>query len=171
MEVKLGVLTAGKWMGKLIPITVLPFLIGRARECHLRPASAKISQRHCALLIEGVRLFVRDFNSTIGTLVNGERVHGTAELQDRDLLKVGPLEFLVYIGSSTPPHGAIPERPPGEETAEEAAAGLLLAGEDEGIVEDPAGKGDGTPAPAARPGRPARAGGAGGQASSAGKSR
>ena len=70
MKISLSVATPGKWIGKIIPISQWPFVIGRDPGCHLRPASAAISLRHCALLIREQKAYVRDFNSTNGTYIN-----------------------------------------------------------------------------------------------------
>ena len=40
MKLSLVVLTAGKQEGKVLPIGLQQFLIGRDPQCHLRPASA-----------------------------------------------------------------------------------------------------------------------------------
>ena len=74
MKLNLVVLTPGKTEGKAIPVTLSQFLIGRDPQCHLRPASAVISKRHCALLTRGEQVFLRDFDSTIGTFVNDQPV-------------------------------------------------------------------------------------------------
>src|SRR5437868_10045760 len=97
MKLSLVVLTPGKMEGKPIAITLSQFVIGRDPECHLRPASALISKRHCAVLTRGETAFVRDFESTNGTYVNEERVTGERELHNEDRLKVGPLEFRVDL--------------------------------------------------------------------------
>src|SRR5437773_4550316 len=97
MKLSLVVLTEGKSEGKVIPITLSQFLIGRDPQCQLRPASALISKRHCAVLVRNGRVYVRDFDSTNGTFVNEKPVKGEAELQDADQLKVGPLDFRVKI--------------------------------------------------------------------------
>src|SRR5689334_13828507 len=57
MKLSLAVLTPGRWEGKVIPITLAKFLIGRDPDCHLRPASPAISKRHCALVVRGTRAF------------------------------------------------------------------------------------------------------------------
>lgn len=125
MKLSLGVMTPGKWMGKLIPIRLSPFVIGRAPQCHLQPASAKISQRHCALFMSGEVVLLRDFHSAIGTLVNGKPVNGDVELQDHDCLKIGPVEFRVHI-----------DRRATNDEDDEAAAELLLGGKDSRPVQD-----------------------------------
>src|SRR5262249_35909779 len=73
--------------------------IGRDPTCHLRPKSANISRRHCMLLIDEDRIFVRDFGSTNGTLVNGQRVIDTIELHDADRLQVDRLFFEVRLAA------------------------------------------------------------------------
>src|SRR5262245_22857013 len=102
MKLQLTVLTPGKGEGKVIPITLTQFLIGRDPQCHLRPASPVISKRHCALLVREGKVFVRDFDSTNGTFVNDEPVKGEVELHPQDRLKVGPLLFAVGIEAGAP---------------------------------------------------------------------
>src|SRR5437773_8591583 len=91
MKLSLVVLTPGKMEGKSIPITLSQFLIGRDPQCQLRPASALISKRHCAVLIKADKAFVRDFDSTNGTAINEEPLKGEREIRHGDRLRVGPL--------------------------------------------------------------------------------
>jgi predicted component of type VI protein secretion system len=135
MKLSLVVLNPGKMEGKSIPITLSQFLIGRDAQCQLRPASALISKRHCAILIKAERAFVRDFESTNGTAINDEPVKGERELKDGDRLRVGPLEFRAVVDASAPAakptpvfQGAAPA--PGHD--DEAAAAMLLSGVDDG---------------------------------------
>jgi pSer/pThr/pTyr-binding forkhead associated (FHA) protein len=100
------VVEGGVHSGKAIPITLPQFVIGRDAQCQLRPASAAISKRHCAILVRGSQVFVRDFGSTNGTFVNGELVQGEVELHNNDKLKVGPLEFIVALEVATAPKAA-----------------------------------------------------------------
>lgn len=96
MEIKL-IVVGGKNAGHVIPIAVPEFLIGRGPECQLRPNTDRVSRKHCALVVEEGRALVRDFNSTNGTFVNGERISGERELKTGDKLKVGTLEFEVQL--------------------------------------------------------------------------
>lgn len=102
MKLSLKVMTAGKQEGKLLPIGLAQFLIGRDPQCHLRPASAMISKRHCAIIQRDGKVFLRDFDSTNGSFHNDEKVVGEVELQAEDRIKVGPLEFCVLIESEVP---------------------------------------------------------------------
>jgi pSer/pThr/pTyr-binding forkhead associated (FHA) protein len=51
------------------------------------------------LLIDNDRVFVRDFGSTNGTLVNDQRVIDTVELHDADRLQVDRLFFEVRLAA------------------------------------------------------------------------
>jgi pSer/pThr/pTyr-binding forkhead associated (FHA) protein len=97
MKLSLLVLTSGKQQGKMLEIKLPQFLVGRDPQCHLRPASPLISKRHCAILQRDGKVFVRDFGSTNGTLVNDERVEGERELHHDDQLKIGPIQFTIRI--------------------------------------------------------------------------
>ncbi|MBI1900288.1 MAG: FHA domain-containing protein [Planctomycetia bacterium] len=96
MSLSLKVLV-GNSAGQLINIPGPKFYIGRSDDCQLRPRSDLISRHHCALIVEGDYLGIRDFGSKNGTQVNDERVVGERELKDGDKLKVGPLQFQVVV--------------------------------------------------------------------------
>src|SRR5438874_12975497 len=133
MKLSLIVLTPGKMEGKAIPIKIAQFLIGRDPQCNLRPASALISKRHCALLVREERIFVRDFDSTNGTRVNNEPVKGEQEVFNQDQLSVGPLQFRVVLEGSPAVSKPTP-LPPTTSAAspdDDAAAAVLLSVQDE----------------------------------------
>jgi predicted component of type VI protein secretion system len=143
MKLNLVVMTPGKSEGKAIPITLSQFLVGRDPQCHLRPASASISKRHCAILVRDGKVYVRDFDSTNGTFVNDEPVKGEVELHDKDRLKIGPLLFGVQIETkskvsraTTPPPATkqtpAPPSKPTESVDEESVGAWLLSMQDEG---------------------------------------
>src|SRR6516164_4301344 len=97
MKLSLVVLTPGKQEGKALPIGLPQFLVGRDPQCQLRPASAMISKRHCALIQRDNKVFVRDFDSTNGTFVNDQPVKGEVEVHHDDKLKIGPLLFSIRL--------------------------------------------------------------------------
>ena len=96
MKVSL-VVASGKRKGKVIPIHVGQFVIGRHKECHLKANGTTISQHHCAILVRDGKLFIHDFDSTNGTYVNQKRVQGEQELAQDDRIELGRLEFRVRI--------------------------------------------------------------------------
>jgi len=96
MKISLVVLTAGKMMGKEIPITAAEFRIGKDPSCQLKPA-AGVSDKHCAFLVKQGKLFLVDLGSAEGTFVNDNKISAEVELKPKDKVKVGPLLFEVKI--------------------------------------------------------------------------
>jgi uncharacterized protein (TIGR02996 family) len=86
----LEVLTAaghGLAVGTRVPLTKLPFVIGRPRDNPIAIQSGVVSKRHCEIVFEYERWWVRDLGSTNGTWHLGERVHD-AELLHGDVFEV-----------------------------------------------------------------------------------
>jgi pSer/pThr/pTyr-binding forkhead associated (FHA) protein len=112
MKLSLVVKAAGAQEGKVLPISLSQFVIGRDPQCHLRPASPMISKRHCALVQRDGKVFIQDFGSTNGTSVNDQPVKNESELHNGDRLKIGPLHFEVRIVQDAPAvRGATPKPP------------------------------------------------------------
>jgi pSer/pThr/pTyr-binding forkhead associated (FHA) protein len=144
MKISLAVINAGKAEGQLVPVNLAQFTIGRDPQCNLRPASALISKRHCAILVRNGEVFLRDFDSTNGTFLNDEPVKGEVPLKNQDQLRVGPLQFRVAIESTkvaqakpTQPAkqasaALTPTKAPSTTTADDDIAAMLLSlpGED-----------------------------------------
>jgi pSer/pThr/pTyr-binding forkhead associated (FHA) protein len=130
MKVSL-VVAQGAHQGKEIPIKQAQFVIGRDPECQLRPASPMISRRHCAVLVREGKVWVRDFGSTNGTQVNGQRVEGEVELHNGDTLKADPLVFTLRVEAAAPPPATKP-KPAADPMEDDSIAALLLEGSDEG---------------------------------------
>jgi pSer/pThr/pTyr-binding forkhead associated (FHA) protein len=131
MKISLMVLSAGKAAGKALPINGAQFIIGRDPQCNLRPASAMISKRHCAVMVKSGEVFLRDFESTNGTFVNDEQVKGEVPLKDGDVLRLGPLSFKVVIeGLPAPSKPTPPPKPKGADISDEDAAAALLSVDD-----------------------------------------
>ena len=97
MKVNLVVTAAGPNQGRAIPVPGAKFLIGRDPQCNLRPASQAVSKQHCAIHVRDGRVYLEDFGSTNGSLVNDTPVVGEQEIKDGDELKIGPLEFKLQI--------------------------------------------------------------------------
>jgi len=128
--VSLVAVTPGKWQGKEIPITLAQFTIGRDPECNLRSSSPLIGKRHCAILIRGRQVFLRDFASTNGTFVNNQKIEDEWELENADRLAVGPLLFEVRLETSTPVNKPAPMPPMKARVSagdEDAAAAFFLS--------------------------------------------
>ena len=73
------------------------FRIGRAKTCQLRPKSELVSDEHAEFTVSTDRVTLRDLGSRYGTRVNGKPLNARYELEDRDLVEIGPLTFAVSI--------------------------------------------------------------------------
>ncbi|RMG01390.1 MAG: FHA domain-containing protein, partial [Planctomycetota bacterium] len=127
MDVKL-VVASGSLAGKAVTVKGPRFYIGRSEDCHLRPRSELVSRHHCAIILDGDYLAVRDFGSKNGTFVNGQRVRGECPLSDGDKLIVGVLEFVVKVEQ--------PATKPKVESVQEAAARTAQAAQGDFDVDE-----------------------------------
>ena len=96
MKVQL-VVVQGKPEGKVIPLAIPLFRIGRGETCQLRPNSDQVSREHAEIAISAERVTVRDLGSRNGTIVNGKAITGVYSLKNGDLVQVGPLTFAMSI--------------------------------------------------------------------------
>lgn len=131
MKLSLVVLHSGRAPDKPIPINISEFLIGRAPECHLRPASSVISKRHCGLIRRDGKFYLRDFGSTNGTFLNDKRITGEVELHHDDCVKVGPLTFRVQLVDESAKQKTGGKKKAGRSLDEDAIAEMLLELDDE----------------------------------------
>jgi predicted component of type VI protein secretion system len=106
LQVDLKVLE-GRQQGKLIPLNVRQFLIGREQDCHLRPNSDLVSRHHCVFTIDDFTARLRDLGSTNGTYVNGERIQGQVVLKPGDNVVVGKLSFEIVVRQAAPVGAAV----------------------------------------------------------------
>ncbi len=67
--------------------------IGRSPDADVRIEDRYASGIHARIYSRGASYYVEDMNSTNGTLLNGERLEGEAELKDLDELRIGGSEF------------------------------------------------------------------------------
>jgi pSer/pThr/pTyr-binding forkhead associated (FHA) protein len=127
MPISLVILNPGSAEGITVSVCHSPFVIGRHPECHLRPNDRKVSARHCALLLDGDRVLVRDLGSTNGTYVNGKASLEERELTHGDILRVGPVHFQFRhtAGGARPSLEAVPTIAPSETTKFSTLSGLL----------------------------------------------
>lgn len=106
MKVNLVVTATGPNQGRSIPVSGAKFLIGRDASCQLRPASQAVSKQHCAIHIRNGQVWVEDFGSTNGTILNDAAVSGQVQVKDGDRIRIGPLEFrLQIVPTPTPADG------------------------------------------------------------------
>ncbi len=80
-----------------VPITRSRFVIGTASDCHMRCPSSTLSPHHCEIGVRDGQVRLRDLDSEQGTFVNDQRVDAERLLQHGDRLRVGRLEFELFI--------------------------------------------------------------------------
>ena len=118
------VIIEGKPKGIEIPILGSTFLIGRSHPCQLRIHNSLISKKHCAILIRDNAVYVRDLESTNGTLMNDQAVKGEVKVSDGDVLRVANFALAFKIQEGEPPHPR--ELSPDTQAALEQLANLDL---------------------------------------------
>lgn len=96
------IIQTGKHQGKKIDLAGLDCIIGRHEDCKIRIASGDVSKQHCQLKHKEDGLYARDLGSRNGTFVNDSPLSGESRLNPGDLLRVGPMVFLVSQTKSAP---------------------------------------------------------------------
>lgn len=118
---KIGLLVIdGVHAGETITVEGIYLLVGRGPQCHVRPNSQDVSLRHCHILSHEGVCYLRDLDSKTGTFINDRRLRGEIEMRDGDMLRVGPLTFLVQLGTASPGYAPVPaplatDEPPEEQ--------------------------------------------------------
>ena len=96
------IIQTGKHQGKKIDLAGNDCIIGRHEGCKIRIASADVSKQHCRLRHKGGGVYAKDLGSRNGTFVNDEPLDKEVPLKPGDLLRVGPMTFLITEGKPAP---------------------------------------------------------------------
>ena len=70
-------------------------IIGRDATCDIRIRAKSVSREHCAIERDGEEFVLRDLGSTVGTLLNGQRVD-KVRLTDGLKIVIGPAVLKFY---------------------------------------------------------------------------
>lgn len=87
--------------GRVIPINIPSFTIGRSEGCNLRSRNPEVSRYHCTIQVSNGVVIVQDLGGGNGTFVNGNRVTSVHTLKDGDKLTVGMHTLVVSIQAET----------------------------------------------------------------------
>ena len=129
---------SGKQAGKLIPLPIGKFLIGREEDCHLRPNSDLVSRHHCVFLVDEYGVRLRDLGSTNGTFINGERLAGSKPLDNGMSVECGGLKFEVVITQDAAPADVeAPEEPVVIDASDETPAEQTDGADADAALETP----------------------------------
>jgi serine/threonine-protein kinase len=75
--------------------------IGRSSENDISLSDPKISRYHAELTADGENWFIGDFNSILGTFVNGEKIITRQLLKDQDEIQIGDFVFIFQQAALT----------------------------------------------------------------------
>lgn len=92
------------------------FLVGRNAQCQLSISDPTVSGRHAELVQVESGLFIRDLNSTNGTLLNGRKIQNLTGLRAGDVLHFGKVMYTLLK--------ATPESPTATVTADASSDAL-----------------------------------------------
>jgi pSer/pThr/pTyr-binding forkhead associated (FHA) protein len=82
---------------RVVDIDAIRFRVGRRPDLQLTLPSLQVSGLHAEFIQVGLRLFVRDLNSTNGTFVNGNRIdHHDYALRPGDRVRMADIELIVH---------------------------------------------------------------------------
>ena len=79
-----------------VPITPLPFVVGRQQDLPLPLNRTSISRQHAELFVNNGELYVRDLGSRNGTFVNRTRIDAAHHLRAGDVVHFGTCEFRIW---------------------------------------------------------------------------
>jgi predicted component of type VI protein secretion system len=121
------IIQTGKHQGKKIDLAGLDCIIGRHEGCKIRIASNDVSKQHCRLRHQEEGIYVKDLGSRNGTFVNDAPLAEETLLKPGDLLRVGPMTFLVSQTKSAPAPAAINSAAKSNPAKEDSADDDLIA--------------------------------------------
>ncbi|MEM9588906.1 MAG: FHA domain-containing protein [Planctomycetota bacterium] len=101
------ILAEGSHAGTTAEIRDGYYMIGRHKECQIRPKSRSVSRRHLLIHHQGDQVQVMDLASTSGTRINGDRIEAKTwiPLEHNDQLRCGKVAFEVTsreVGADQP---------------------------------------------------------------------
>lgn len=85
-----------------IAVSSDPFRVGRHADNQLRLSNSTISGRHAELFLVADDLFIRDLQSTNGTLINGRRIGTATGLREGDAIHFGTVMYTVQRHGRNP---------------------------------------------------------------------
>lgn len=100
MDVQL-IIRGGKQDGRKTDLALGIYLVGRSKECQIRPKNKLVSRKHCAVIHHREAVLLKDLGSKHGTYVNSSKVPSgeLVPLNDGDSLQVGQTRFLLAIAT------------------------------------------------------------------------
>lgn len=91
-------------------------VIGKDTDCEVNLPGWRVSRRHAEIFVSNDKVFVRDLDSTFGTLVNDRKLEQAHPVGDDDEIRIGPHSIKVAWkrpGGATPDDAEAPAPAPG----------------------------------------------------------
>ena len=82
----------------VVPLLRDELIIGRAEGSFVRLTDKDVSRRHARLLRRNGRFYLEDLHSFTGVRVNGDRVSGTREVREGDLIEISQYDLKLEAG-------------------------------------------------------------------------
>ena len=79
----------GEYARQIIAIPPSGLRIGRSKENQLRLSEISVSRMHASVLLSSKGIYIRDEDSSLGTMVNGRRISGPTKLNPGDIIRIG----------------------------------------------------------------------------------
>lgn len=100
------IIQTGKHQGKTIDLAGMDCIIGRHESCKIRIASEDVSKQHCRLKHKADGVYLKDLGSRNGTFLNDQPIADEVKIKPGDLLRIGPMTFLIAEGKTVPAKAA-----------------------------------------------------------------
>lgn len=95
--IKIIMATDQKQLGKKFAIPEGNTLIGRVNPpCNIVLDGAKVSKKHCSLILKNTILSIQDHDSSNGIYLNGKKVN-SAQLSEKDRLVIGDFTLEITV--------------------------------------------------------------------------
>jgi serine/threonine protein kinase len=79
----------GEHARQVIPIPAKGLSIGRSKTNALRLREKSVSRQHATVLRSRTGIYIRDEDSSLGTMVNGRKITGPTQLKPGDVIRIG----------------------------------------------------------------------------------
>jgi pSer/pThr/pTyr-binding forkhead associated (FHA) protein len=79
----------GEYARQIIDIPSTGLHIGRGKNNQVRLREISVSRTHAAVLLSKDGFYIRDQDSSLGTMVNGRRISGPTKLNPGDIIRIG----------------------------------------------------------------------------------
>lgn len=113
------IIQTGKHQGKAIDLAGTDCIIGRHESCKIRIASEDVSKQHCRLKHKADGLYLKDLGSRNGTFLNDQQIADEVIIKPGDLVRVGPMTFLISPGKAAPAKAASAQGAKGKSSADD----------------------------------------------------